>query len=190
MTKDYAKKPTKVRTQKNKSSKKSSTDRSPWFFLIIGVLLGILISPLLELSGLTEQLNEISTDGEIKQATDADKTPEFEFYTLLKEAEVIVLGNEAQELSVNKKNKSNNIFLLQTGSFKTNAEADKLRAKLILLNLNTSVEKVTTKKNETWRRVIVGPFSNTSALAEAQKILSDNKIDSLLLKRKNEVKNL
>ena len=190
MTKDYAKEPTKVRAPKKSRRKKSSKDRSPWFFLMIGMLLGISISPLLELSSFTEQLDKISAGEQIKQTADANKTPEFEFYTLLKEAEVIVLGNQSQQLSVKKESKSNDIFLLQAGSFKTNTEADNLRAKLLLLNLNTSIEKVTTKKNETWRRVIVGPFNTSSTLAEAQKILSDNKIDSLLLKRRNELKNL
>jgi cell division protein FtsN len=74
--------------------------------------------------------------------------------------------------------------MLQTGSFKTSLEADTLRKKLELLDLNTSVEMVTTKKNEVWNRVMVGPFYTLAKIAEAQKVLNANKIDSLLLKRK------
>ena len=43
---------------------------------------------------------------------------------------------------------------------------------------------VTTKKNEAWNRVIVGPFLSLAEIAKAQKVLNANKIDSLLLKRK------
>ena len=68
--------------------------------------------------------------------------------------------------------------------FKTSLEADNLRKKLELLDLNTSVEMVTTKKNEAWNRVIVGPFLSLAEIAKAQKVLNANKIDSLLLKRK------
>lgn len=73
--------------------------------------------------------------------------------------------------------------MLQTGSFKTSLDADTLRKKLEQLDLNTSVEIVTTKKHEVWNRVMVGPFYNLVEIAEAQKVLNTNKVDSLLLKR-------
>lgn len=74
--------------------------------------------------------------------------------------------------------------MLQVGSFKTNLEAEIFRKKLALLNLNISVEVVTTKNNEVWNRVVIGPFSNLVEMNKAQKVLDGNKIDSLLLKRK------
>jgi cell division protein FtsN len=74
--------------------------------------------------------------------------------------------------------------LLQVGSFKSNRDADSLRARLLLLNLNAKIEKVSPRKNETWHRVIVGPFSDRSELADARGKLASNGIDSLLLKRK------
>ena len=48
------------------------------------------------------------------------KIPEFEFYTLLKEAEVIVPDSSNSKLDIGKKNSKapTNIFMLQTGSFK------------------------------------------------------------------------
>ena len=76
------------------------------------------------------------------------------------------------------------VFLLQVGSFKSNRDADSLRARLLLLNLSASIEMVTPRPGETWHRVLVGPFTNRAELASARDSLSGNGIDSLLLKRK------
>ena len=76
------------------------------------------------------------------------------------------------------------VFLLQVGSFKSNRDADSLRARLLLLNLSASIERVTPRPGETWHRVLVGPFTNRAELASARDSLSGNGIDSLLLKRK------
>jgi hypothetical protein len=184
MTRDYAKKPTKIRTTKT-VRKKNPTKIERLSFLVVGIFFGILISPLLELPTLLSE-NEIANSVEvIAPNINNEKLPEFEFYTLLKEAEVIVPENSNIKLDINKKNTAiTDIFMLQTGSFKTSLEADNLRKKLELLDLNTSVEMVTTKKNEAWNRVIVGPFLSLAEIAKAQKVLNANKIDSLLLKRK------
>ena len=184
MTRDFAKKPTKVRKIKT-IRKKNPTKIDRFIFLVVGIFFGILISPLLELPELLSE-NKIANSIEvIVPDTSNEKLPEFEFYTLLKEAEVIIPENSNKKLGVIEKNSSiTDIFMLQTGSFKTSLEADALRTKLKLLDLNTSVEIVTTKKNENWNRVMVGPFSSLVEIANAQKILNVNKIDSLLLKRK------
>jgi cell division protein FtsN len=184
MTRDYAKKPTKVRAPKT-IQKKNPTKIDRLGFLIVGIFFGILISPLLELSELVNQ-NEVKNSNEvIAPVADNEKIPEFEFYTLLKEAEVIVPESSNSKLDIGKKNSKapTNIFMLQTGSFKTSLDADTLRKKLEQLDLNTSVEIVTTKKHEVWNRVMVGPFYNLVEIAEAQKVLNTNKVDSLLLKR-------
>ena len=184
MTRDYAKKPTKIRTTKT-VRKKNPTKIERLSFLVVGIFFGILISPLLELPTLLSE-NEIANSVEvIAPNINTEKLPEFELYTLLQEAEVIVPENPNIKLDINEKNTAiTDIFMLQTGSFKTSLEADNLRKKLELLDLNTSVEMVTTKKNEAWNRVIVGPFLSLAEIAKAQKVLNANKIDSLLLKRK------
>ena len=184
MTRDYAKKPAKVRAKKI-IRKKNPTKIERLSFLVVGIFFGILISPLLELPTLLSK-NEIANSIEVIATNTSDeRLPEFEFYTLLKEAEVIVPENSNIKLDTIEKNSVlTDIFMLQTGSFKTSLEADTLRKKLELLDLNTSVEMVTTKKNEAWNRVIVGPFLSLAEIAKAQKVLNANKIDSLLLKRK------
>jgi len=187
MIKDYARQSTKNRSPQGSNKKKSTSNRSrsPWFFLLAGVFLGILISPLLKLPKITHEMNPAATESdETNILSNQKKSPQFNFYTLLKEAEVIVLEAPKINMPNGKTKKSNDTFLLQAGSFKTSTEADTLRTQLLLLNLNAVIEKITTNKNETWHRIIVGPFNELPALTEAKKILTDNGIDSLLLKRK------
>ena len=63
MTRDYAKKPTKVRAPKT-IQKKNPTKIDRLGFLIVGIFFGILISPLLELSELVNQ-NEVKNSNEV-----------------------------------------------------------------------------------------------------------------------------
>jgi cell division protein FtsN len=62
-------------------------------------------------------------------------------------------------------------FFLQAGSFRKQADADKVRAQIILLGQAVTVESGTVKE-ETWYRVMVGPFSNREQLTVAQKQLA------------------
>ena len=62
-------------------------------------------------------------------------------------------------------------FFLQAGSFRKEADADKVRAQIILLGQAVAVESGTVK-DETWYRVLVGPFSNREQLTTAQKQLA------------------
>ena len=74
--------------------------------------------------------------------------------------------------------------MLQAGSFKHAEDADRLRAKLILLGLDTKVEAVSGKGKGTWHRVQVGPFKSRSRLSKARNTLIAQGIETLLLKKK------
>ena len=195
MTRDYKK--TTKRSPPRSSSRghakrqpKKKPNQSPpgWLWLFAGVLLGILIMSLTKLSEIpsdqdTEMVDDSSTDSADTDMGENGKKPRFDFYTLLRESEVIVPDTPDTSPSTQSAN-SNDVFLLQVGSFKSNRDADSLRARLLLLNLDAKIEKVSPRKNETWHRVIVGPFIDRSELADARGKLASNGIDSLLLKRK------
>ncbi|WP_017901758.1 SPOR domain-containing protein [Pseudomonas asplenii] len=74
-------------------------------------------------------------------------------------------------------------FFLQAGSFRKEADADKVRAQIILLGQAVSVESGTVK-DETWYRVLVGPFSNREQLTTAQKQLAASGFSNLLLQQR------
>jgi cell division protein FtsN len=192
MTRDYAKKSTKRSPQRSSSRgnvkrrpKKHNQSPPGWLWLFAGVLIGVLIMSLTKLSEVpSDQESDISEDTSTENSDNSGNKPRFDFYTLLRESEVIVPDTPDTDNTATQSTNSNDTFLLQVGSFKSNRDADSLRARLLLLNLNAKIEKVSPRKNETWHRVIVGPFSDRSELADARGKLASNGIDSLLLKRK------
>lgn len=108
----------------------------------------------------------------------------FDFYTLLKDTEIMVPDGPALEPRSEEPAQENYNYLLQVGSFRNSRDADGLRAKLIMLNLDAKVEAVGQGAGDTWHRVIVGPFASASSMSAARNRLAQNDIDSLLIKRK------
>ncbi len=191
MTRDYAKKSSGRRTTNKRQTKKRTAKQSApgWLWLLAGVLIGALIMALMQLSEVSPEdvakaakETDASSQNEVQE--DSGTKPRFDFYTLLRDSEVIVPDTPDTKQPSNHPVHSDEVFLLQVGSFKNSHDADSLRARLLLLNLSASIETVSPRRNETWHRVLVGPFSDRAELADARSRLSGNGIDSLLLKRK------
>lgn len=186
MTRDYAKKSSGRRTTKRQTKKRSGHQDAPgWLWLLAGVLIGALVMGLMQLSEVSPEdiENAASEDGTDSQGNSGPK-PRFHFYTLLRDSEVIVPDTPDANNKATLPVADDEVFLLQVGSFKNSRDADSLRARLLMLNLSASIETVSPRRNETWHRVLVGPFSDRPELADARSRLSNNGIESLLLKRK------
>ena len=74
-------------------------------------------------------------------------------------------------------------FFLQAGSFRRKDDAESVRAQIIMLGQNVRVESGTVR-DETWHRVLVGPFANRDQLAQSQKALAANGFSNLLLQQR------
>ena len=74
-------------------------------------------------------------------------------------------------------------FFLQAGSFRQQAEADRVRAQIILLGQDVRVESVRVR-DEPWYRVLVGPYSSREQLNAAQKTLANSGYKNLLLQQR------
>ena len=57
-------------------------------------------------------------------------------------------------------------FFLQAGSFRKREDADNVRAQILLLGQNVQVESGKVRE-ETWHRVLVGPYASREQLASA-----------------------
>ena len=124
------------------------------------------------------KINQLTSSPKDQQKSESDKTPRFEFYTLLKHNDVEI---KSKPNTVSAKPKYS--YLVQAGSFRNKSDAEKMRSKLILNNLtNTKTDSITTS-NGTWYRVNVGPFYNRSKLEKARDILAGMNIQSLVKKK-------
>ena len=188
MSRDYAK--------KNRSPNRRRAPAKPpvpgWVWLLIGGILGAFIMFLVYLADVvpkpaTQEKPAVEKPKVTRTETEEEKVPKprFDFYKLLQESEVIVPATEpAQTVEKIAETQPNSMeYILQVGSFRNNVDADKLRAQLILLNLDARIEKVTIRNGELWHRVIVGPFQDQSRLASARSTLVANQYNALMLKR-------
>jgi cell division protein FtsN len=74
-------------------------------------------------------------------------------------------------------------YFLQAGSFRKQEDADKVKAQIVILGQDVQVESGMVR-DETWYRVLVGPFSNREQLTGAQKKLAGNGFSNLLLQQR------
>jgi cell division protein FtsN len=74
-------------------------------------------------------------------------------------------------------------FFLQAGSFRRKDDADSLRAQFILLGQSVRVESGKVRE-ETWHRVLVGPYATREQLGQAQKSLAASGFSNLLLQQR------
>ncbi len=92
----------------------------------------------------------------------------FRFYDMLPKSEVVPPKVEAY-VSTPKSAKNHSKYLLQAGSFRDPADADSLKARLILLGMpGVTTSKSTSSSGAIWYRVRVGPFVSRSKLNKAQ----------------------
>lgn len=135
--------------------------------------------------------------------------PRFDFYTLLPEMEVIVPEEEVapppppprpatpatrhpatadkpppapKPASPAVTAATGETYLLQVGSFRNGKQAERFKAELALLGLETSIQKVTIDNKDTYHRVRVGPFHDTGSLNNARSRLSKQGIESRVIK--------
>ncbi|ACE83308.1 SPOR domain-containing protein [Cellvibrio japonicus] len=178
MSRDYAK---KSRSPNRKSSTGNHTPGWVWF--IVGGILGAFAASLYFIKHPVEVVKPAKEAPKPKAQSDIPK-PRFDFYKLLQESETIVPASETNSPEDKPAaEKDTTEYILQVGSFPGAEDADKLRAQLILINLDARIEKVEIRKGEIWHRVVVGPFASQAALTKARTTLVNNQYNALVLKR-------
>jgi cell division protein FtsN len=106
------------------------------------------------------------------------KMPQFDFYTILPEKEVVVpeyeIKTRTREERVGKAKETH--YIMQAGSFKTFKEADQLRTKLASMGIESKVQKAKVG-SVNWYRVKMGPYTQTASVNTIRERLRQNGID-------------
>lgn len=76
-------------------------------------------------------------------------------------------------------------YLIQVGAYRSREEAERARASLTLLDVESRIEQVTINEGDTWYRVRIGPVASLEAAQETTRRLDDNGIKSILVKAKS-----
>lgn len=208
MTRDYAKpthRPARARNTRYQPSRKTAPG---WIWLLAGIIIGAVGTRVYDYRA--GQVPEPAVVDTVADDNGDQPRPRFDFYTLLTANEEVVpeepeppkaiaskpevakasdadpLPSPADTTTGQAQSQAppGEVYVLQAGSFRSASDADTLRARLILLNMQASVEKVSPRPGETWHRVLVGPFSDTQRLGNARRELRQNGIDSIQVKRR------
>lgn len=186
MPRDYAKSAPKKRKPATRSNSRKAVTKthSRWPAILSSFVVGMLVMYVFQTWD-SRQEDFVKVLGEISGDTGAaPEKPHFDFYTLLPDSEVIVPDVAPQPLR-GSNGSDHNVYMLQAGSFRNADDADSLRARLLLLNLDASIEKTGDQQAGIWYRVIIGPFTSRSKLAGTRATLLQKGIDNLVLKRKD-----
>jgi len=182
--------------------------------LTIGLIIGLFVAFLVYLDDLQEppaaavesggdQATANARDVTGDQAGQSSKSgkhgPNFEFYSILPDLEVVVPHAGKEEGAKGQSGGSGESgnaggtaavasgkgpYYLQAGSFQKTSQADRMKARIALLGLDVDIQSVRINGAE-WHRVRVGPYDDTDTLRSAQKRLSDNDIDYLVLRARS-----
>ncbi len=114
----------------------------------------------------------------------AEQEPELDFYVVLPQLEVTVSDAELEEERKRPAPRQKVRYMLQAGSFRDYAKADRLKATVALLGLTARIQKVTIEGRGTWHQVRVGPFDSLRKLDQARARLQKQGIQPIVLKLK------
>ena len=173
---------------------KASQNTTGWLWMLSGLSLGLIIAAAIYINNRHEidevsayMPNQMPIESRLEPAPETPVAPEvvviehpadgFTFYEILPKENPQIESEISPISVVNQTNmEANNLYILQVGSFKVSADAERMRTNLALLNIESNIQKVTIESNN-YHRVIIGPIGEISELNSIREQLSDANID-------------
>lgn len=125
----------------------------------------------------TTEKTETKVEPETEPEPLQPEEPRYDFYTILPQAETVIPDYEIQsrvrEEFVGKGKATK--YVMQAGSFRETSEAERHKAKLAKLGIESWIEKAKVG-SVIWHRVKIGPYDNPSSVATIKDLLQKNGI--------------
>lgn len=167
---------------------------SGWLGLGLGLGLGFAVAAVIYLKDHRLDAPDIHAGKVIKKRSHGAEAPEagdpaaddsktYAFYEMLPKFEVVVPEKDKDvrpDIKYLPETRSGT-YVLQAGSYKSFADADRVRAKLALQGIESNVQKVSVE-NDTWYRIRIGPISKLDELNRKRQILRRADVDVLLIR--------
>lgn len=184
-------------TRDYKAKRARRSGFSGWSGLLIGLAIGLGMagvlywkdhhpSPAAAKPGKT--VKKRSRAGDAQESADADASvampaKSYDFYKMLPSFEVVVpkkTKDVRPDIRLAPETRPGT-YVLQAGSYKNFADADRVRAQLALQGIESKVQKVSVD-NDTWHRIRIGPVSNLAELNRMRDILRKANVDVLVIR--------
>ena len=109
--------------------------------------------------------------------------PQFDFYEMLPKFEVVIPEKDGTAPKVGSAGavQKPGAYVLQAGSFRNSADADRVRALIALQGVESKIQKVTVD-TDTWHRVRIGPITNLQKLEDTRSKLRQAQIEALVIR--------
>jgi cell division protein FtsN len=127
--------------------------------------------------------NEASETETADAEAPGEPAPSYDFYSALPKFEVVVPEKE-KDVKPDVRavpETRRGTYVLQAGSYKNFADADRVRAQLALQGIESKVQKVSVD-NDTWHRIRIGPISKLDELNRLRTILRKADVDVLVIR--------
>jgi cell division protein FtsN len=170
---------------------------SGWVGVLCGLALGLAVAAVVYIKDHRPDAQIAHTGKPDKHRPRGNETPDteaaesgaeepaksYDFYDMLPKFEVVV---PEKDKDVRPDTKSvpetrRGTYVLQAGSYKNFADADRVRAKLALQGVESKVQKVSVD-NDTWHRIRIGPISKLDELNRLRQILRKADVDVLVIR--------
>ncbi len=192
-----------ARDYKSRAHPKPKKGQTPgWVWFATGVLVGLFAAGLVWLKlgppapGSPGPQTAAPRPEPKKEQKPLPPKPRFDFYTELPEMEVVVPepepearpGKATQRPSAAAVTQgaptASTAYMLQMGSFRKYADADRMKAGLALLGIEARIQKVNIDNRDIFHRVRSGPYYSSRQVNRIRARLRQNGINSLLIKLK------
>jgi cell division protein FtsN len=183
--------------QRRRTPKKQQEEYPGWMWMLFGLAVGLSVAFAIYMkdqraasantpvarqpASMTEPLAPEPASVQAEPA--AQQEPRFSFYDMLPKFEVIIPEQEqdvSREKSVEAVQEPG-VYILQAGSFTNHTDADRRRAQLALLGIESRVQRVMID-DRTYHRVRIGPLDDLDELNLIRSQLRQANIDALRIR--------
>lgn len=185
-------------TQARGSGRKPTRRRQAgWLSFLAGLGLGLLIAFVVYLEFLVPRMPEGGLasprpgppDARPEGAPVASTKPRFDFYAILPDEEVKVPEWELRAPArapepPRQTPRPAGPYVIQVASFQRHDEAERVRARLALIGITATIQRVVINGKDVWFRVRIGPFGDADAMEGTRARLAEHSINSMLVRLK------
>jgi cell division protein FtsN len=166
----------------------------------MGALVGIILAGSATVYVMSKRQHDAATAGEKAEAPRPDprrkasQDPEaagtaaagekYDFYEMLPNFEVVVPEKDKdvkRDLSATARVERPGVYVLQAGSYRNEADADRVRAQLSMQGIDAKVQRVAVDA-DVWHRVRIGPITKLDELNRLRKQLQAADVDALVIR--------
>jgi cell division protein FtsN len=123
-------------------------------------------------------------DADPSAAAATKPAQKYDFYEMLPNFEVVVPEKDKdvkRDLPAAAKVERPGVYVLQAGSYRNEADADRVQKELALQGVQAKVQRVAVDA-DVWHRVRIGPISNLDELNKVRRQLQAAEVDALVIR--------